>query len=260
MDHATRARAAEDLAVAERDRRPVPPLTETYGAFGVEDAYAVQQLNIEARRAAGGRVVGHKVGLTAKAMQEMLGVFEPDFGVLLDDMALDDAASVSAQRFLQPRVEPEVAFVLAAPLKGPGVTVGDVRAATRFVVPALELIDSRIENWRITLSDTIADNASSAAFVLGRTRTELGELDLTALDVELYKNGELVAKGSTSAVLGDPAQAVAWLANKLGELGAVLGAGEVVMPGSCTSAVAVAAGDRIVARFGSLGEVAVAFE
>lgn len=259
MNADARSSAAAALAAAQHKRQPVPPLTATYGPFDVVDAYAIQQLNVDARRAAGGRLVGHKVGLTAKAMQEMLGVFEPDFGALLDDMMFGDGSTVPTATLCQPRIELEIAFVLAAPLAGPGVTAAQVVAATEAVLPALEIIDSRIEDWRITLSDTVADNASSAAVVLGPSRHSPDGLDLTDIDAELLSNGEVMATGSSSAVLGDPALAVAWLANKLGELGTSLVAGEVVMPGSCTKAIDVASGDRITGRLGPLGEVSVAF-
>lgn len=259
MDTDSRRAAAAVLAGAAADRRPVAPLASRFGPFDVADAYAIQQLNVDARLAAGARLVGHKVGLTARAMQEMLGVFEPDFGVLLDDMLLTDGAVVAAPRLCRPRIELEIAFVLSSPLGGPGISGADVLVATETVVAALEVIDSRIEDWRIDLSETIADNASSAAVVLGETRRRPEGLDLTSVEGELYRNGELVATGLSSEVLGDPALAVAWLANKLGGLGVVLAAGEVVMSGSCTKAVDVAAGDRFTGRLGSLGEVTVEF-
>jgi 2-keto-4-pentenoate hydratase len=251
--------AATALASAEWSRQPIPPLTATYAGLTVEDAYEIQQINVRERVRGGRTIYGHKVGLTAKPMQQMLGVDEPDYGYLLDDMVVEDGATVPVARYLQPRVEVEVAFVLGAPLYGPGVTVEDVLKATAYVVPAIEIIDSRIVDWKITLADTIADNASSAGIVVGRQRTSVDGLDLPAVQATLSKNGEVVDTGTGEAVLGNPAIAVAWLANKLSAFGVELLAGHVILPGSCTRAVDVGAGDVIVGSFTPLGQVSVRF-
>jgi len=259
MDISERSRAALLLAEAERLGQPIPPLTATFAGFEVSDAYEVQLINVRNRLAAGRRVAGHKVGLTALAVQRMLGVDEPDYGHLLDDMVVGNGATTPAASYLQPRVEIEIAFFLGSRLAGPGVTADDVRTATAAVAPAIEIVASRIADWKITLADTIADNASSAGYVVGPTRVPIAEVNLPSVEGTLRKNGEILDKGPGSAVLGDPAVAVAWLANKLSDFGEVLDAGEMVLPGACTKMFDVGPGDRIEGEFNGLGSVSVAF-
>jgi 2-keto-4-pentenoate hydratase len=254
-----RAAACAALEEAERACRPIPPLRDTYPGIELDDAYAIQQLGIAHRVERGARVVGHKVGLSSRAMQVMMGVDEPDFGHLTDAMSVLEDADVAVASLCQPRVEIESAFVLGAPLAGPGVSVADVVRATEFVLPSIEIIDSRITGWDIQLVDTVADNASSARVVLGGTPRLLTALDLRNVPAVLERNGRVVETGTTGAVLGNPVTAVAWLANTLGRFGVTLEAGHVILPGSCTRAVAVAPGDWITARFGGLGDVAVGF-
>jgi 2-keto-4-pentenoate hydratase len=251
--------AADALAAAERDRSPIEAPTATWPEMTVAEAYRVQQINISRRLEGGARVVGHKVGLTAKAMQEMLGVSEPDYGVLLDDMVFDDPATLQADDFCYPRVEIELAYVIGQDLTGPGVGIADVLAATDHVVPALEVIDSRVRDWKITLTDTVADNASSARVVRGRTPLAVKDLGDAERAATLYLNGAAADHGRTTAVMGDPAAAVAWLANKLGELGSSLRAGDLVMPGSCTRAVDVNAGDEVRGEVDGIGSATVHF-
>ncbi|WP_055557968.1 2-keto-4-pentenoate hydratase [Streptomyces sp. NBRC 110028] len=256
---AQREEAARLLREAERRVTPVDPLSELMPGLTVADAYAVQRDNITRRLAVGGTVVGHKVGLTAAAMQQLLGVDEPDFGHLLDDMVHPDGGTVPAARYCAPRIEPEICFRLAEPLRGPGVTVEDVLAATEAVAPALEIVDSRIRDWKITLADTVADNASSAGLVHGAW-TPLAEApDLAAVLVDLVVDGERVASGSGGEVLGHPAAAVAWLANTLADFGTAPQPGHLVLPGTMTGAPFVSAGQRIEARFSGLGPVSVTF-
>jgi 2-keto-4-pentenoate hydratase len=259
VDDDSRNAAALMLAEAERNRIPIPPLTETFAGLDAVDAYQIQLLNIQRRLTSGHRLRGHKVGLTAKVMQDMLGVNEPDYGHLLDDMFVGDGEEVAAGRFLQPKVEVEIGFILGQPLQGPNVTVDDVMAATESVVPAIEIIDSRIADWKITLADTIADNASSAALVLGREPVPITGFDLTSVEATLLQNGEVVATGPSTAVLGNPAAAVAWAANKLADFDTKLLPGHVILPGSCTRAIAVRPGDRFEARLSRLGSVSVRF-
>jgi 2-keto-4-pentenoate hydratase len=256
---AQRDRAAELLRTAELDARPIPPLRESFPDIDVVDAYEIQLRGIRRRLEAGATVYGHKVGLSSEAMQQMMGVDEPDYGHLLHDMVLFEESPVVASRYLLPRVEVEVGFVLGADLPGEGCTVEDVLRATEAVVPSIELIDSRIADWKIGLEDTIADNASSAGVVLGRERRKPDELDLTAIDAVLWKNGEQVATGRSDAVLGNPAVAVAWLARKVASFGVRLEAGHVVLPGSCTRAYDVVAGDHVTADFTGLGSVSLSF-
>jgi 2-keto-4-pentenoate hydratase len=199
------------------------------------------------------------VGLSAKAMQQMLGVHEPDYGHLLADMFVDEGSTVPMSLFCQPRAEIEVAFVLGRPLCGPGVTIADVVRATDYVLPSIEIVDSRVTDWKIKIQDTIADNASSAAIVLGGRPTRLHDIDPALIGANLRKNGEVVETGCSGAVLGNPAIAVAWLANKVAQFGVTLEPGHVIMPGSCTRMVPIAAGDHIRADFDGLGHVAVRF-
>jgi 2-keto-4-pentenoate hydratase len=257
LEHTTEC--ADLLWAAERDRRPIPPLVTTHPKIDVDDAYRIQLLNIERRLPTAGPVVGHKVGLSSKAMQQMMGVDEPDYGHLLSDMWLQQDVPADTRRFLQPRVEPEVGFVLGADLPGEGCTEADVLAATEALAPALELIDSRIADWRIKLPDTIADNASSGAFVLGDGRVPPGDVDLTAIPVAMYRNGEEVGVGRSDAVLGNPLIAVAWLARTVAAFGVRLRAGHIVLPGSCTRAIDARPGDTFRAEFGPLGDVRLQF-
>ena len=259
MDATDRQAAADALFEAQERRSPIEPLTDTYTGVDVTDAYEIQLLNVRRRVAAGDVVEGHKVGLSAKAMQQMLGVGEPDYGHLLRSMFLYEADTVDVKRFLQPRVEIEVAFVLGRALEGPGVTVADVLRATEFVLPSLEIVDSRVAEWRIRLPDTIADNASSGAVVLGGSPTRLTDVDVRLVGATLRSNGELRETGASGAVLGNPVVAVAWLANKVAGFGVALQEGHVVMPGSCTRMIPVQPGDVVRADFDRLGHVSTAF-
>ncbi len=259
LSDADRRTAAEELKRAERDRAPIPPLVQTYPDMDVVDSYEIQLINIRERLAAGSTVLGHKVGLSSKAMQEMMGVDEPDYGHLLSDMEVFTDRPVDVSRYCYPRVEVEVGFILGAALPGEGCTEEDVLDATEAVAPAIELIDSRILDWKIGLVDTIADNASSAGFVLGPERVKPREIDLLTIDATLTRNGELVAEGRSDAVLGNPVTAVAWLARKVASFGVRLEAGHVILPGSCTRAIDVRPGDEFVADFAGLGTVQLSF-
>lgn len=250
---------AARLTQAAADRRPIAPLTDAMSDLAIGDAYAIAQRIVDDRVNRGARVVGHKIGLTSPVVQQQLGVCEPDFGALLDVMQLPDGGAVDAGRFIAPRVELELAFELGERLAGPGVTVADVRRATAAVQPAFELVDSRIADWRIRLADTVADRASSAAFVLGGERRALDQLDTTALVVSLRRGDEVIETGTSSAVLGDPCAAVAWLANALTKLGTTLEPGNVVLSGACTRMVDAYAGDAFTGDFGPLGEIGLAF-
>jgi 2-oxopent-4-enoate hydratase len=247
---------ADELEQAERGRAPVEPITARHTGFSVADAYSVQALVMGRRLSAGAKLVGHKLGLTNPAMQKQLGVDEPDFGRLLDDMELTDGGEVSLATLIQPRIEPEICFVLGRGLAGPGVTAADVLAATEAVAPALEIIDSRIADWRITLPDTVADNASSARVVVGPRKPVAG-LDLAAMAGTLRRDGEVVGSGTGAAVLGDPAAAVAWLANTLAGFGDSLVAGEIVIPGALCASIPLASGREFVAALEGLGEVSI---
>jgi 2-keto-4-pentenoate hydratase len=256
----TRDELAADLAQAERSRVPIAPLTDENPTIDVVDAYEIQLINIRQRVAEGARVVGHKVGLSSKAMQQMMGVDEPDYGHLLDEMEVFEDKPVKAGRYLYPRVEVEVGFILAKDLPGAECTEDDVLAATEAFAPAIELIDTRITDWKIKLCDTIADNASSAGFVLGPERVAPNGIDIKTIDAVLTRNGEVVAKGRSDAVLGNPVTAVAWLARKVEGFGVRLRKGDIVLPGSCTRAIDARPGDHFVAEFDGLGSVRLTFE
>ncbi len=261
LDSATRDQLAAELARAERNRRPISPLTAAQPGIDVVDAYEIQLINIRQRVAGGARVVGHKVGLSSPAMQQMMGVDEPDYGHLLDEMEVFEDTPVESARYLYPRVEVEVGFILAGDLPGADCTEADVLAATAAFVPAIELIDTRITDWKIALCDTIADNASSAGFVLGAARVSPADgVDIAGIDAVLTRNGEVVAKGRSDAVLGNPVTAVAWLARKVDSFGVRLKAGDLVLPGSCTRAIDARAGDEFLAEFAHLGSVRLSFE
>ena len=250
---------ADELWDADRTAKPVAPLTERYGDLGIEDAYAIQTLNIERRIAAGERVIGRKVGLTSKPMQQLLGVDEPDFGVLTDAMLVEDGDLIALSRLVQPRVEAELAFVMARDLAGPGISAAVALDAIAGVLPAVEVVDSRVADWKIKLVDTVADNASSGLFVIGGRMRPVADLDLRLLGVVVSRNGELLDTGAGAAILGNPARCVAWLANTLGSLGAGLKAGDIVLPGAVHKMVSVEPGDVFRAEYAHLGAVTVRF-
>lgn len=250
---------SESLFEAEINRRPIGPLTVLNPDLTIDDSYAIQICNINQKVEIGHRIIGKKIGLTSLAMQQMLNVDQPDFGHLLDNMQVSEN-EISMSRVLQPKVEAEIAFVLKKDLKGPKVSTLDVLLATDYVVAALEIVDSRIENWQIKLTDTIADNASSGLFVLGNKKVRIDELDLTQVGMALYKNGELVNTGIGAAALGNPAVCVAWLANKLADYGVFLKQGEIILSGALSAAVPAAENDSFKACFSKLGEVSVAFK
>jgi 2-oxo-3-hexenedioate decarboxylase/2-keto-4-pentenoate hydratase len=251
--------AAPLLRMAEATRAPIDPIRLSVPDLDVEGAYAIQQLNLEYRLGAGETLAGRKIGLTSRPMQQLLGVDEPDYGYLLSSMLFESGATLDRDAFCAPRVEPEVAFRLHTTLRGPNVTAHDVLAATEAVAPALEVVDSRVRDWDITLVDTIADNASSAAVVLGEWVPFDQAPRPAGIIADLVVNGDVVDSGTGAAVLGDPAVAIAWLANALAPFGVALEPDQVLMPGSFTSAVFVHSGDKAEARFAGLGDVSVTF-
>ena len=256
---AMRVEAASRLLTAYRTGEPIEPLTTTYPDLELADSYAIQLLQIRELVAGGRRVLGHKVGLTSAAMQKQLGVDQPDYGHLLDDFFFLEHQPIPVGRYLQPRIEPEIAFVLRRPLQGPGVTAAEAIAAVDFVLPALEIVDSRIRDWKIGLLDTIADNASSGGVVLGSTPSALSAVDLRLVGCTFHRNGQVVGTGAGGAVLGSPLNSLVWLANTVGALGTTLEAGQVILPGSVTAMVPVAAGDTFTATFAGLGSVTARF-
>ena len=256
----TLAAYAKELLNAEETRKEISPLTERDPSLTVKDAYQIQLETVKLKNEQGKTVIGKKVGLTSAAMQKMLNVDEPDYGHLFDDMQVENGSTVDTAEMIAPKVEAEIGFMLSEDLVGPNVTYLDVLMATKYVVPTLEIIDSRIEDWRIKLIDTVADNGSSAKVVLGDRQTGLENTDLRAAGMALYKNNELIATGSGAAALGHPAEAIAWLANKLHEFEITLKKGELILPGALSAAMAVEVGDTVKADFGPLGSASMTFK
>jgi len=250
---------AEMLLAAEKNRKPILPLTESDPGITVDEAYRIQLRVMELKKSSGQVVMGKKIGITSRAMQTMLGVNEPDYGHILDGMVVMEGEQIRVADLIQPRIEGELAFILKEDLKGPGVTLADVIRCSEGVIPALEIIDSRIADWKIKLPDTVADNASSARIVLGGMLTPVYALDLRTVGMVLEKNGEVAATAAGAAVLGNPAQAVAWLANKLAGYGITLRKGEVILSGSLTAAMPVSSGDFVRADFGTLRDAKIKF-
>ena len=252
-------KAADALYEAEAGVYQIPMISQENPDMTVEDAYAIQLENVARRLAGGEKLVGMKIGLTSKGMQQLLGVDVPDYGHLTDRMLLLEGQPCPAGELNQPKVEGELAFCLKKTLKGPGVTIADVYDATEYVVPALEIVDSRIRDWKIKLVDTIADNGSSARFVVGSRMTPIHQVDMRLTGMNLEKNGELVNSGTTAEVWGNPAAAVAWLCNALSAYDIELKAGSIVLAGALTAALPAQAGDCFTASFCGLGSVSVKF-
>jgi 2-oxo-hept-3-ene-1,7-dioate hydratase len=250
---------AEELAEADRTHSVIPRITARFPEAEVEDSYAIQGVWRDRMVAAGRTLVGRKIGLTSKAMQQATGITEPDYGVMFDDTVYADGADITVDHFSNVRVEVELAFVLARPLEGPDCTLEDVLAATEYVVPALEILNSHIELEGRTIVDTISDNAAYGAMVLGSVRKRPDEVDLPWIPGVLRKNGEVEETGVAAGVLGHPATGVAWLANKLHQHGARLEAGEVILAGSFTRPVWVSRGDEVVCEYGPMGTVTCRF-
>ena len=250
---------AGGLWQAEQTGVPVAPLTTRYPGLEIDDAYAIQSLNIDRHIAQGARVCGRKVGLTSLPMQELLGVSEPDYGILLDHMFVEDGDEVDLSGLLQPRVEAELAFGMEQALAGPGVTAARALTAIAGALPAVEIVDSRVADWQIKLVDTVADNASSGLLVVGGNLRKVTDIDLRLVGVMVTRHGELVDTGAGAAVLGNPARCVAWLANKLATFGASLRAGDVILPGAVHRMIGVTPGDVFRADFAYLGAVTARF-
>ena len=249
----------DELYHALVSRTPVAPLTDREPDISIEDAYTIQLRMIDRRLQKGETVIGKKIGVTSKAVQQMLQVYQPDFGQLLSGMVFNEGESVSVDTLIAPRAEAEVAFILKRDLIGPGVTAADVMRATEAVLPCFEIVDSRIQDWKIKIQDTVADNASCGVFMLGGSFANPRDLDLALCGMVLEKNGDIVSTSAGAAVQGSPVNAVAWLANTLGRLGLPLKAGEVILSGSQSPLVPVVAGDSLRCSVGGLGSCTVRF-
>ena len=237
----------------------VEPLTNRHPEITIADAYAIQQRLNARRLAAGERVIGKKIGVTSKAVMNMLGVYQPDFGLLTDGMVYNEGEAIEAKTLIQPKAEGEIAFLLKKRLQGPGVTAADVLAATEGVMACFEIVDSRVRDWKIKIQDTVADNASCGVFVLGDRVVDPRDVDLTTCGMVLEKNGEVVVTGAGAAALGHPLNSVAWLANTLGPLGLSLEPGEIVLSGALGAMVPVKGGDSLRVTIGGIGGCSVRF-
>jgi 2-keto-4-pentenoate hydratase len=244
---------------AEKKPLQVDPPIHAWPDMTIQDAYGVQLENISRRvQEDGERLIGMKIGLTSRAMQKLLGVNEPDYGHLTNRMLLDEGLPCDCSALLQPKVEGELAFCLDRDLKGPGITLADVYRAAAWVVPAIEIVDSRVKDWKITLADTVADNGSSARLVLGSGMRPLKDVDMRLTGMTLEKNGGLINSGTAAEVLGNPALAVAWLANKLASFGMELKAG-IVLSGALTAAQPALPGDNFTVSFYGMGSLSLKF-
>ena len=258
LSESDRKKAAQLLITAESERKPVVQLSKTWPEITIEDAYAIQSEVVRRKVACGARVTGHKIGLTSKAMQQSSQIDEPDYGHLFDYMMLNDGAKVQHANYCVPRAEVEFAFVLGKPLKGPGVGLLDVLRATEYIVPAIEIIDARVQNPR-KIFDTVADNAAAAGIVMGGRPIGPTDVDLRWAGGMMYRNSEIEETGLAAGVLGHPAMGIAWLANKVGRFGTVLEAGHIMLSGSFTRPVWANKGDTLHADFGPMGSVSVQF-
>lgn len=261
MDNTLIRQLGDELYDALRQRRTLAPLTDRHPDIDVDDAYHISLHMLSRREADGEKVVGKKIGVTSKPVQDMLNVHQPDFGFLTDTMHYPDGATISIAKagLIQPRAEGEIAFMLKADLHGPGVTREDVLAATEWVAPCFEIVDSRVDDWKIRIQDTVADNASCGVFVIGERHTDPAGLDLAAVRMRMLRNGEPAGEGLGSAVQGHPAEAVAWLANTLGRFGIPFRAGELILSGSLAPLIPARAGDRFEMEIEGLGRCSVAF-
>nr|WP_310462660.1 2-oxopent-4-enoate hydratase [Sphaerotilus sp.] len=259
MDTSLIEHLGDELYDALNARQVVAPLTERHPEITIEDSYRIQLRMIERRLQAGEKVIGKKIGVTSQAVMNMLGVYQPDFGQLLDGMVYGDGSVIPAGTLIQPKAEGEIAFVLGRDLQGPGITAADVLRATDGVMVCFEIVDSRVRDWKIKIQDTVADNASCGAFVLGDRLVDVRTLDLRHCGMVLEKNGEVVVTGAGAATMGSPVNAMVWLANTLGRLGMPLKASEVVLSGALGAMVPVVPGDQLRVTIGGIGSCSVRF-
>ncbi len=260
MDSAKINALGDELYNALRSQQSIAPLTEREPDITIDDAYYISLRMLNRRQEDGEKVVGKKIGVTSKVVQEMLGVHQPDFGFLTDAMTFANGAKVPvAGHLISPRAEAEIGFRLKKDLQGPGVTEADVLAATDAIMPCFEIVDSRIDNWKIAIQDTVADNASCGVYVLGEQEADPKDFDLPALKIRVWKNGEILSEGLDSAVQGNPLTAVAWLANTLGRFGIPFKAGEVILSGSLVPLEPVQAGDSLRMELEGIGDAEVHF-
>ena len=259
MDQQQITQLGDELYEALTAGKTVSPLTSRGFEISIEDAYHIQQRMLARRIAKGEKVVGKKIGVTSKAVMNMLGVGQPDFGYLLDGMVYNEGESIPMDTLIQPKAEGEIAFLLNKDLKGPGLTAADILAATEGVMACFEIVDSRIQDWKIKIQDTVADNASCGVFVLGDKLVDPKKVDLSLCGMVLEKNGEIVVTGAGAATMASPVNAMVWLANTLGRLGIGLNAGDIVLSGALGAMVPVKAGDSLRCTIGGIGGCSVRF-
>jgi 2-oxopent-4-enoate/cis-2-oxohex-4-enoate hydratase len=259
MDQSTIEKLGDALYEALVARQPIAPLSSSYPEMTIEDAYHVQQRMLARRLEKGEKIIGKKIGVTSKAVMNMLGVHQPDFGYLTDGMVYNEGETIEFSDLIQPKAEGEIAFLLKKDLQGPGVTAADVLAATEGVMACFEIVDSRIQDWKIKIQDTVSDNASCGVFVLGDQLVDLANLDLALCGMVLEKNGEIVVTGAGAATMGHPVNAMVWLANTLGKLGIALKAGDIVLSGAMGAMVPVVKGDNLRMTIGGIGGCSVRF-
>lgn len=248
---------AAQLLQAQATATPIQPFSERFAGYNTEAAYRIQQSLVEQKLAQGHVIIGKKIGFTSEKLRQQYNVSEPDYGVLFEDCVLMEHEPLEIDRLYRPRVEAEIAFILKGDLDKPGVTVADVVRATEGIMPAIEIVDTRFEDWRVTVSDTIADQAGNARIVLGGVMQPLSDFDLRFIGLSIFKNGKLMDSATGSTVFGNPVHAVVWLANKMYELGSPLQKGEVIMSGSFTPVFPIGKGDYVEAIFDRLGKVTV---
>lgn len=259
MDHQLNQELAKQLREAHITRKPCNPLREKIGVTDLDTAYAIQQINTAWAVENGASIIGRKIGLTSKAVQTQLGVDQPDFGTLLNTMEVMNGDSISVKELLQPKAEAEIAFILKKDLNDPNLSTAQLLSAIDFAVASIEIVGSRVANWDIKITDTIADNASASHFVIGHRPVKLEHLDLVNCRMEMSKNGAVVAQGNGAACLGSPINAALWLARTSCRLGVPLSAGEVILSGALGPMTDVKAGDALEAKFDGLGTVSVHF-
>ncbi len=248
---------AQELVEAEAERRTIKPFSERFEGYTAEDGYRIQEAAVRIKLAHGRELIGRKIGFTSEKLRRQFNVNEPDYGVLMDNGILMEHEPLPMAQLIAPRIEAEIAFLLAEDLDKPGVTVADVIRATAGIMPAIEVVDSRFEDWRVTVPDTIADNAANARIIVGGTMRPLIDFDLRYIGLTIFKNGLLMDTATGSTVFGNPVHAVVWLANRMYDLGMPLRKGEIVMSGSFTPVFPIASGDYVEAIFDRLGKVSV---
>lgn len=260
MDKVLLQELGDELYLAMREKRMVPPIVHRHPKISIEDAYQISLHMLQRRLEAGEKVVGKKIGVTSASVQQMLGVFQPDFGYLTDAMVFSHGQEMPiSEQLIQPRAEGEIAFILKRDLIGPGIHAADVLRATECIMPCFEVVDSRIENWNIAIQDTVADNASCGLLVLGDTAVAPSAVDLSTVGMVVEHNGNIISTGAGAAALGSPVNCVAWLANTLGQFGIPLKAGELILSGSLVPLHPVQAGDSMNLSLGGVGTASVRF-